>query len=660
MIDLRFRQIHLDFHTSEAIPGIGSAFDANEFADTLAAASVNSVTCFSRCHHGWIYHETALFPERRHPHLTCNLLAEQIAACHARDIRVPIYITVQWDHFTARQHPEWLVLDEHGAHPGTPPFAAGFYCRFCLNTAYVDFLEAQTREVCETLPVDGIFFDIVSATPCACPVCRQGMLDIGLNPADSAQRAAYGEQVLLHFEERLFAAVRRQQPEATIFFNSGHVGPRHRRVIHNYTHLELESLPSGGWGYMHFPVAQRYARGLGADTMGMTGKFHTTWGDFSSFKNPAALEFECLNMIALGAKCSIGDQLHPTGQLCAETYRLIGGIYSQVAAAEPWCEGVQPLVDIGLLTAEEFAGGSSHGGMPPATVGATRMLQELGQQFDIIDSLSDFSAYQVLILPDEIPVDEMLAAKLQIYLADGGALLTSYKSGLNPAGDAFALPELGVVYEGEAPWSPDFILPGQLIGERPATGHVMYQGGLQVQAAAGAEVLSLMLKPYFNRAWHHFCSHRHTPAEGPAEYPGAVRQGSCIYFMHPLFGLYDQCAPRWCKQLVAGALDLLLPEPLVRHEGPSTVLVSLNVQTSQQRAVLHVLHYVPERRGRDFDTIEDVLPLHDLAVAVRCEQAVTGVTLVPGGQVLPFSQAGGRVEFTIPRVAGHQMAALQY
>jgi len=58
MTNLRFRQVHLDFHTSEAIPGIGSAFDANEFADTLAAANVNSVTCFSRCHHGWIYHDT--------------------------------------------------------------------------------------------------------------------------------------------------------------------------------------------------------------------------------------------------------------------------------------------------------------------------------------------------------------------------------------------------------------------------------------------------------------------------------------------------------------------------------------------------------------------------------------------------------------------------
>ena len=29
------------------------------------------------------------------------------------------------------------------------------------------------------------------------------------------------------------------------------------------THLELESLPTGGWGYDHFPLSARYAQTLG-------------------------------------------------------------------------------------------------------------------------------------------------------------------------------------------------------------------------------------------------------------------------------------------------------------------------------------------------------------------------------------------------------------
>ncbi|MFM7582116.1 MAG: hypothetical protein ACKO9F_05235, partial [Caldilinea sp.] len=60
---LPYREIHLDFHTSEEIPAIGADFDPDEFAETLVNAHVNSITCFARCHHGWIYYDTALHPE---------------------------------------------------------------------------------------------------------------------------------------------------------------------------------------------------------------------------------------------------------------------------------------------------------------------------------------------------------------------------------------------------------------------------------------------------------------------------------------------------------------------------------------------------------------------------------------------------------------------
>ncbi len=658
MTTLRFRQIHLDFHTSEQIPGIGCEFDPDEFADTLQAAHVNSVTCFSRCHHGMIYHDTALFPERRHPHLTCNLLQDQIAACHARGIRVPIYITVRWDQFTANQHPEWLVQDEKGCLIGTPPFEAGFYRQLCINSPFVDFLEAQTAEVCETLPVDGVFFDIVFATACNCRFCVQGMLREGLNPADPEHRTRYADQVLVAFQERMFQVVRSRCPEATVFFNSGHCGPRHRQMIGAFTHLELESLPSGGWGYMHFPLAQRYARILERDSMGVTGKFHTSWGDFGSFKNPAALEFECLNMLALGAKCSIGDQLHPRGKICQETYRLIGGVYAKVKAAEPWCEGAQPVVDIGLMTPEAFGGAGGYGAMPPAAVGAARILQESHHQFNVIDPAADFSAYKVLLLPDEIPVCEELAEKLSRYVAAGGSVIASHRSGLSPEGDRFSFRELGVELRGEAPYCPDFIVPAELGAGLGDVGHVMYLRGLEVTARPGTEVLSTVLKPYFNRTWEHFCSHQHTPAEGPADYPGAVRSGRCVYFMHPLFSLYDQRAPRWCKQLAVNALALLLPRPRVSSPAPSSALLTLNAQPQHRRLVLHALHYVPERRGRELDVIEDIIPLCDVPVTVRADAPVAAVALAPQGAALPFTAEGNQADFVIPQIRGHQMVEI--
>jgi len=262
-VDLRFRQIHLDFHTSEEITGIGAAFDPEGFAATLEQAHVDSITCFARCHHGWIYFDTEAFPERRHPHLARNLLKQQIDACHARDIRVPIYTTVQWDHYTASQHPEWLVVDEHGCPVGTPIDEAGFYRRLCVNSPYLDFLKEHTREVLETLPTDGLFFDIVQPIECSCRHCRAGMEAQGLEVTDAQARQRFALQTINDFKREMTRFVREFSSDCSIFYNAGHIGTRHRAVADAYTHFELETLPSGGWGYLHFPVTMRYARNLG-------------------------------------------------------------------------------------------------------------------------------------------------------------------------------------------------------------------------------------------------------------------------------------------------------------------------------------------------------------------------------------------------------------
>ena len=50
----RSRQIHLDFHTSQLIEGIGKDFNKEEFGEVLEKARVNSITCFARCHHGYL------------------------------------------------------------------------------------------------------------------------------------------------------------------------------------------------------------------------------------------------------------------------------------------------------------------------------------------------------------------------------------------------------------------------------------------------------------------------------------------------------------------------------------------------------------------------------------------------------------------------------
>lgn len=651
MTNLRFRQIHLDFHTSQHITGIGDRFDPEQFADTLARAHVNSVTCFARCHHGYIYFDTQQFPERRHPHLSRNLLREQIEACHARNIRVPIYVTIQWDQYTAEHHPEWLAVNADGTIQGTPPFEAGFYRNLCVNSPYLYFLKAHIAEILNTLPVDGFFFDIVQPLNDASHWTKTAMIEAGLDPSNAAARQAYGVKVIADFQRDLTAFVRESNADCTIFYNAGHIGPRSRPIANTYSHFEIESLPSGGWGYAHFPLAARYARTLGREIMGMTGKFHTSWGDFHSFKTPEALQFECFHMLAMGAQCSIGDQLHPDGEICQTTYDLIGGVYAEVEAKEPWCVDAVQVAQIAVMTPEEWTGER----IPPAAVGALRILQESGYQFDFIDSQADFSRYRLLILPDVIQANDALNSKLNDYLAAGGALIASYRSGE-------ALYASGVIVEGEAPFSPDFIVPSETIGEGlPATELVMYMRGMKVMPQEGTTTLAAVSVPYFNRTWEHFCSHRHTPSARTPDYPAITRRGMAVYFAHPIFTQYQHNAPRWCKQLVVNAIAQLLPSRYVTHDGPSTLIVTLNEQAAQSRRVLHALHYIPTRTGTAFDTIEDVIPLYNVGITVHEAREVLSVTLVPDGDKLAFTQNDDDyVRFVIPHIRGHQMVEIAY
>jgi hypothetical protein len=194
----------------------------------------------------------------------------------------------------------------------------------------------------------------------------------------------------------------------------------------------------------------------------------------------------------------------------------------------------------------------------------------------------------------------------------------------------------------------------------PAVEHVMYMRGMEVGTTAGPEVLADVVPSYFDRTYEHFCSHRQTPSLGVASGPAIVQAGRAIYFSHPVFGQYQTKAPRWCRELFLHALDRLLPEPLVRVEAPTGVLVTLNEQPHRGRWVLHLLYYVPERRCEAFDVIEDVVPLREVPVSVRVDRAVQDVRCVPEGEALPFDQEEGRVRFTVPTVRGHQMVTLSF
>lgn len=647
-----FRQIHLDFHTGPWIPGIGSEFTPEEFARVLKEAHVNSITVFAKCHHGHLYYDTAR-PER-HPGLSkdVHLLEEQIAALKEAGIRAPIYISVQCDEYAANTHPEWIARNPDGSQVGPTPYQPGWQI-LDMSSDYQEFLADQTHEVLQKFsPTDGIFFDMCWDQPSASKWAKAGMRKMGLNPENEAERALYARHVSRSYMDRYYKMVQSASPGAGVYFNCRPV-EYFPDEIENFEQVEIEALATGGWGYLFFPTHVRFLRNLDRPTMGMTARFHKSWADFGGLKPEAALEYETAQMVAHGAACSIGDQLHPRGFLDKAAYQLIGKVYGRIEEREPWLEGAKPVVQIGVIQAPR---GPNKGGQN-TDFGVTRLLTQLKHQFDILPQDADFSKYELLIFPDEIEFDPIFANKVSSFLANGGKALFTGKSGLNAKGTELTFSGLGVMPDGESPFSATYVRFGEKIAQGvPPTDHVIYDRGLRVRPTAGAEVLAHVVEPYFERAWDHFCSHNQTPTDKVSEFPAAVIKGPVAMIPYPVFGSYLKHANLPLRHLVGNVLNLLLPQPLIKVEGPSSTEATVTSQPG--RLIVHLLQYCPERRGDGLDIVEDVVPIFNVPVALKAK-APKKVYMAPEGTDLEFSVEGDYVTVTVPEVRGHAMVVFE-
>ncbi|MGH4123271.1 MAG: beta-galactosidase trimerization domain-containing protein [Clostridium sp.] len=665
MNELRYRQVHLDFHTSEYIPMVAQEFEPEKFVATLKKANINSITCFARCHHGWLYYPSKITPEFIHPNLVDkNLLLEQIEACHKNDIKVPIYTTVQWDGHIAKIHPEWLAVDENGEFINSQKIAKPhFYYTICINSGYRQYFKEHLQDIIDVVGaenVDGFFMDILFKVDCNCVNCISKMTALGFNPEAKHERIQYSIVMLDEFKTEITQFIKNRVPGVSIFYNSSHIGPNSKKSVEECTHLELESLPSGGWGYDHFPATVRYARSLGKNILGMTGKFHTYWGDFHSLKNKAALEFECFNMLALGAGCSIGDQLHPSGKLSEGAYQLIGSVYEKVKEREDYCIGAKPISEIAVFTPEEFYSFKDYDlGIPPALIGAVRMLQELAYQFDIIDSSFDFNKYRLLILPDYINFIPKFENKLIKYVENGGKVIGSYKSLLSEESKISSL--YGISYEKESDYYRDFILPNEVIGKGLyKEEYVMYLRGMETKVQE-AEVLMYSVEPYFNREGDMFCSHQHTPSSGKLGYPAVTKKNNVIYFSHPIFKIYRKNCARWCKAIMKDAIELLLKDKLLTHNGPSTIITALNTQCEEHRDILHVLHYITEKRSEDIYTIEDIIPIYNTEFKIYVgDKNIKSLKKIPKLESIDFQRLDNCIIFNLDKIEGYSMVSIEY
>lgn len=657
---MRFRQVHLDFHTSELIKGIGSDFSKEQFQKMLQLGHVDSITVFAKCHHGWAY-----FPSKMneiHPHLNFDLLGEMIEAAKEIDVQTPIYISAGLDEKLAIKHPEWLIRNKEDQTNWVSDFLTPGYHQFCMNSPYLDILIKQVEEVISNYDADGIFLDIVGVRECYCHNCLATLLERDKNPNNLADVIKLGEEVYANYTNRISKAVEKIKPGLKIFHNGGHIRKGRRDLAEMNTHLELESLPTGGWGYDHFPLSVRYAQTLNMDYLGMTGKFHTAWGEFGGYKHPNALRYEVSLSIANGARCSIGDQLHPSGKMDEATYSLIGKAYKEVKEKEQWCDNVKNIADVGLLSLEALSNlenvKEKAERSEQSEEGAVRMFLEGNILFDVIDLAQDFNQYKVIVLPDKVTVDSEIHQKLTAFVEAGGKILATGQSGMNAEKNGFEI-DMGVNWISENPYQPDYFKPHFEVPNLGFGSYVFYGKGQKVELNDGGTELGIREDPYFNRQAFSFCSHLHTPSSKNNGGPGMVKSNKGIYIAWNVFQDYATKGSLILKETVLYALNQLLPNKVINTNLPAQGVTTLMMQEEHNRYINHLLYASPVKRGTDIEVIEDILPVYNTEVSLNLPITAKKVYLAPQMKELDFEQEKDTIRYIIPKLECHQMVVIE-
>ena len=627
--------VHLDFHTSERIENVGADYCEEEFISALKVSEIDSINIFAKCHHGCFYYHSDKF--FTHPHLAKPLLDLQIEACKKAGVSSKIYISAGLDEHSARNHPEWLCVNPNGE-----PQSELKFRRLCFNTPYLDLLTEQTEEVVRRYMPDGIFLDIISEVNCVCPDCVRSMKEAGLDPEDPEHVSRQAKKTLNKFTSRIISAAKAIKPDILVFFNAGDLPVGNRDYIDTNDQLELESLPTGGWGYDHFPMTMAYARRLGKNCIGMTGKFHRSWGEFGGFKYRDALLYEGAQCTALGAGLCVGDQLHPSGRVDKYTYENTGNAVRFMKRYEAW-RGGDFLPELAVLVRDGRR-------CAPKTyrTGISRMLFEAKYLFDMISVDEISNRYPLIILSDsEMPLDKDTAEKIKVYTENGGKLLACYKA---PVLDEAIPFDLGAKYLGEDPLVPAYIRADYTLDTANGEALLIHNGKqTNIEPAENGKKLADKLSPYFVREGNIFCSHKHTPCDYSKVSPAITEGKDGIYITADLFLEYATYGSLNPKQLLLPLIDKLLDgKKVVKTDLPSSGKAL--VYEKEGSRFLHLLYANTIKRGDGVEVIEDLVTLADICVSLDLGVPVNEIIVHPEEKKIDFKvTSDGRVEFTLDK-----------
>jgi Hypothetical glycosyl hydrolase 6 len=698
------RKVHIEYHTSKHVQRLAERFNAHDFADTLTRAHVTGVTVFAKDMYGYSYYPSKAGPA--HPRLSFDLLGAQVAALRERNISVLAYYMTTWNPELADRHPEWLVVQEPGKksrprvedvpadqkafkggitpeivqrskNAASPQAEAdpwkedkayrAYLWKFCLGQeGFVQGELDHIREIVSQYEIDALWIDGDGPSTCYCDECIRQLRKKGLDPFNSGVQHDHKVGLNYSFLKRIHDLVKEVRPNCLVCpQNQGSLGLARRASLIDYTDHEALFTDAQHYGYHYFGTMIRYARGFGVPIYGLTVCFKDFWADFGGLKHPAQLHTELAEYVSQGARCDVGDQVHPNGQLDPAVYHVIGKSYGQLEQLQPFLEQAVPVTEAALLA----SGGDL--GMPcnEMNYGWVKLLTECRVQFDIVERDTKWEErYGLMILPEDFWVDQALADRLHAFIAAGGSMIVAHRGGLLAGSQKTWLERYGFRYAGMSPFTPAYLVaPPNFAADLPAYAYALYGGASQWRVSGPGSNLAALGEPLYQRSPAHYMSHLQTPFDHVTDYSALARSGRVGLVSFPIGRNYYEQGFWIYRQAFQKLLDEVRPTPLIQTDAHLSTALSLTYQAAKpetgrkERYLVHIINYSPVRRTpKHTDFYEDPIPLRDVTVRLNLPLKNAKARGLYAGREIPVRRAaGGGAEVVVPHVNIHEVICFE-
>ena len=643
---------------------------------------------------GAVIYDSSLAP--RSPGLAFDLLEALVAENHNRGNRlIACWLgTLPGNALQAREHPDWIVRGPDGS-----PFIL-----VCYNGPLRDFVFAQVREVLTNYAVDGIYFDQLM-TGCYCAYCRQQFAEIyGKElPFSSDTPASYryghiywgnpNERELEEFADAKRVAFLRNvrhsideiRPDTALVANHL-VGPRARLgrgIVDGFLPEVVAGTRTEGGHGSRDTIGVMADRTLTERYGGAPAYGEVKYDNYTPRSVPlvhgilqSAAAVANGNPIVFRDQDALDTDPEPKRRRLFTALRELSNVHAEAVDTAP--------IRYAALLHSHATQRQRGDAYDASFYGWYRLLCEEHIPFAIVTeddiACGALSDYACLLLGNAEILPTAVVAKVEQFVAEGGGLLASYRTGLGtgsapePKSDGTAIDPLsdllGVTrfdtlshHRQVADLSPHVPVPsqhasdffyGRVRNDAPAfmddlTGvRLDFEAPvMQAEPRKGTTVVADVLD--FDQALINTALfNRRMPFAGVPQMPLTTVHGNVVYFAAPV----ERAAAREscdelnqllvkCIRHVGGAL------PFTVENAPPTVLVMGREAPAGQSVFFFVnLSATPTSRGY----FRHVAPVHDITLHIPLPNDRTTSAWDLHGSALETNYTDGKLSVRLPRL----------